>query len=157
MKICNSKLILYAVLQKLRLLYLTFLHSKRDDRNFEAEASEAGHGGMDYVMMFDLINAHSRNIGCRRRVLTLVYSNDKRSKSDNNTVVCFVFSRSATDFDHKQCNEDQPSGCLRCAPTISVVCCDMCHPLAFEGLFTPKPRASRGLRKSTVKPYNSDR
>ena len=107
--------------------------------------------------ILDFVNAHNRNIGCRRRVLTLVYSNDKCSKSDNNIIACFAFSRSATDFDHKQCNEDQPSGCLRCAPTISVVCCDMCHPLAFEGLFTPKPRASRGLRKSTVKPYNSDR
>lgn len=106
--------------------------------------------------ILDFVNAHNRNIGCRRRVLTLVYSNDKRSKSDNNTIACFIFSRSATDFDHKDCDEDQPLGCSRCAPIPSIVCCDMCNPIAFEGLFGPKSRTTRGLRKSTVKPYDSD-
>ncbi|EPS93458.1 hypothetical protein FOMPIDRAFT_1090729, partial [Fomitopsis schrenkii] len=103
-----------------------------------------------------LINADIRNIGCRRRVLTLVYSNDKHSKPDMNIITHIVFSRSATDFDHKDCDQDQPLGCARCAPVAPMVCCDICHPLAFEDVFTPKPsRTTRGLRKSTVKPYDS--
>lgn len=68
-----------------------------------------------------------------------------------------VFSRSATGFDHKDCDDNQPTGCSRCAPMTSIACCDICHPLAFEGLFAPKPRTTRGLRKSTVKPYDPDR
>ncbi|KAH9839264.1 P-loop containing nucleoside triphosphate hydrolase protein [Rhodofomes roseus] len=77
--------------------------------------------------ILDLINADVRDIGCRRRPVTLVYSNDKR---------------------------DSPTGCLRCAPTTSIVCCDLCHPIAFEGLAVSGARPTRGLRKSTIKRYD---
>ncbi|TFY54480.1 hypothetical protein EVJ58_g8840 [Rhodofomes roseus] len=86
--------------------------------------------------ILDLINAGVWDIGCQRRPVTLVYSNDKRA------------------FDHLECDEDSPTGCLRCAPTTSIVCCDLCHPIAFEGLAVSGARPTRGLRKSTIKRYD---
>lgn len=48
-----------------------------------------------------------------------------------------------------------PSGCTRCQPRNSKVCCDLCNPDSFAFLDPPtslstKPRA---LQKSTIKPF----
>ncbi|KAH9833827.1 P-loop containing nucleoside triphosphate hydrolase protein [Rhodofomes roseus] len=90
-----------------------------------------------HAAILDLLNADSRKIGCRRWPITLVYSNDKRS------------------WDHLECDPSSPSGCQRCAPSVSLVCCDLCHPLAFEELATTFTRPMKGTRKSTIKPYDS--
>ncbi|KAH9911457.1 P-loop containing nucleoside triphosphate hydrolase protein [Fomitopsis serialis] len=86
--------------------------------------------------ILDFINADVRNIGCRRRVMTLVYSNDKHT------------------FDHRECDDNLPSGCSRCAPMTSIVCCDLCDPTAFAELTISGTRSTRALRKSTIKKYN---
>ncbi|TFY58991.1 hypothetical protein EVJ58_g6058, partial [Rhodofomes roseus] len=88
-----------------------------------------------HAAILDLVNAEHRKIGCRWWPITLVYSNDKR--------------------DHKECDTSSPSGCHRCAPATSLICCDLCHPLAFEEMAVSSTKPMKGQRKSNVKPYDS--
>ncbi|CDO77881.1 hypothetical protein BN946_scf184690.g2 [Trametes cinnabarina] len=87
----------------------------------------------------DLVNADRRGFGCRRKPLLLYYSNDHRS------------------FDHQACDPTTPSGCSRCSPKTTIICCDLCDPTAFEHILSPatSSAAARKMKKSSIKPYDS--
>ncbi|KAL6300824.1 hypothetical protein BKA93DRAFT_712309, partial [Sparassis latifolia] len=85
-----------------------------------------------------LINAETRGIGCRRKVITLVYSNDKRIS------------------DHLGCDRNSVQGCSHCALKLPAVCCDLCCSAAFEHLASvPTMQASKTTKKSNIKPYDA--
>ncbi|EPS94524.1 hypothetical protein FOMPIDRAFT_1055021 [Fomitopsis schrenkii] len=86
--------------------------------------------------VLDLINAASRGLGCRRQSITLVYSNDKRAS------------------DHMECDKLSPHGCARCSPKPMPVCCDLCHPAAFEALRVSARNTAKQTRKSNIKVYD---
>ena len=53
-----------------------------------------------------------------------------------------------------QCNDTSPHGCARCSPKPVLVCCDLCHPAAFEGLHISPRNVLKQIRKSHIKTYN---
>ncbi|KZT63806.1 hypothetical protein DAEQUDRAFT_770277 [Daedalea quercina L-15889] len=82
----------------------------------------------------DFINAMDRGFKCRQKPIALAYSNDER------------------DWDDIDC--DPPTGCTRCAPKVSIICCDLCHPDAFEYLKPlPKVTKEKAMKKSTIKKH----
>ncbi|KIJ96062.1 hypothetical protein K443DRAFT_10882 [Laccaria amethystina LaAM-08-1] len=86
--------------------------------------------------MDDFINAHV-DLGCRRVVPMLVFGNDQRPTND-----------------HLRCDDSTPGGCLRCKPKVHDICCDLCHPAAFEKFKAPLlPKPAKQPSKSHVKPY----
>ncbi|KDQ57303.1 hypothetical protein JAAARDRAFT_107435, partial [Jaapia argillacea MUCL 33604] len=59
-------------------------------------------------------------------------------------------------FDHLECDTSSPAGCQRCAPKTPTICCDLCKPDAFTHLKTTTSiSASKTMRKSHIKPYNT--
>ena len=42
------------------------------------------------------------------------------------------FYHDAATDDYKHCDPENPSGCTRCAPKTSTICCDLCHPSFFK-------------------------
>ena len=65
-----------------------------------------------------------------------------------------VLTLELADSDHLDC--DPPVGCTRCAPKISTVCCDLCHPDAFTYLAPlPKEPKEQGMKKSPIKKYDA--
>ncbi|KAI0687266.1 P-loop containing nucleoside triphosphate hydrolase protein [Earliella scabrosa] len=91
------------------------------------------------LVLKDLINAQRRGFGCRRKVISLYYSNDKRG------------------FNHKECNPDSPTGCARCSPRPLLVCCDLCEPVPFSDLFGGLSKATRKQKKSHIPPHDMTR
>ncbi|KAG2093560.1 hypothetical protein BD769DRAFT_1370648 [Suillus cothurnatus] len=83
-----------------------------------------------------LINAHLQNtILCRRRVFRVHFDNS--SAGENNFIIklCILdrFTYSLlTDPDHLAYDPSCLEGCLRCAPTLPEICCDIHHPNAFS-------------------------
>jgi hypothetical protein len=56
--------------------------------------------------------------------------------------------------DHLRCDDSTPDGCPRCKPKVHDICCDLCHPAAFEKFKAPivlKP--AKQPSKSHIKPY----
>jgi hypothetical protein len=58
----------------------------------------------------------------------------------------------ATD-DYKLCNTELPSGCGRCTPRTSHICCDLCHPNFFRKYLPDFEKQSRSAVKSNVKSF----
>ena len=56
-----------------------------------------------------------------------------------------------------QCDESSHRGCSRCSPKPTPVCCDLCHPAAFEGLRISPRNAIKQIRKSHIKAYDPGR
>ncbi|KAK7687654.1 hypothetical protein QCA50_008869 [Cerrena zonata] len=91
----------------------------------------------------DLINAGTREgLGCRRKVIEIYFENDKI----------------AGNTDHLLCDTSVSTGCLRCSPKPTTVCCDLCTPNAFIHLFPSSDTItkSRTAQKSRIPPYTMD-
>lgn len=58
---------------------------------------------------------------------------------------------------HHYCDPSNPSGCTRCAPHPSLLCCDICNSAHFAELFiSPTPvKPTRAPNRSSVKAYGT--
>ncbi|EPQ49751.1 hypothetical protein GLOTRDRAFT_134655 [Gloeophyllum trabeum ATCC 11539] len=83
----------------------------------------------------DLINAGSRGFNCRRKPITLSFSNDERV------------------WDHMDCDDRSSAGCARCAPKPNDVCCDLCSPDTVSKFSSEHPPAKKAMKKASIKPY----
>ncbi|KAF7296797.1 ATP-dependent DNA helicase RecQ [Mycena indigotica] len=82
----------------------------------------------------DFINAGTRGLGCRREPVLLYFQHPHMQPPL-----------------HLQCNPSSPTGCLRCAPQPSLLCCDVCLPEGFGNLAPiDMPRIVK-MAKTTVK------
>jgi len=55
---------------------------------------------------------------------------------------------------HLRCDDSTPEGCLHCKPKVHDICCDLCHPAAFEKFKAPTlPKLAKQPSKSHIKCY----
>ncbi|KAG6808474.1 hypothetical protein H0H92_004013 [Tricholoma furcatifolium] len=88
-------------------------------------------------VMDDYINAPGC-IKCRRTIPRLYFGNDKTPTND-----------------HLLCDPSQPTGCTRCAPRATTICCDLCHPSFFKQFTVTAESQTRAPSKSHIKRCDS--
>jgi len=83
----------------------------------------------------------------------LVFGNDQRRMVLLAKYICLLMPSPATN-DHLRCDDSTPDSCLRCKPKVHDICCDLCHPAAFEKFKAPiLPKPTKQPLKSHIKPY----
>jgi hypothetical protein len=85
--------------------------------------------------MDDFVNAQHRGMQCRRAVPQAYFGNKERARSESHvTPGCSLLTCRVTDSDHSLCDESLLTGCARCGPGSTTICCDVCTPAAFAFL-----------------------
>ncbi|KAF7981237.1 hypothetical protein HWV62_34599 [Athelia sp. TMB] len=124
-------------------------YARRAPQNKPLKEKVKGGAGDDrpeldvYGPIDDFINAKTRSeIGCRHVPVKLYLDGPTRIEAV-----------------HLQCDTSKPSGCTRCAPHSSDLCCDICNPEHFQSLFiSPTPiKSTRVPNRSSVKTYSATR
>lgn len=93
-----------------------------------------------YSPLDDFINARTREeLHCRRVPVKLYFDGLTPPMVDH----------------HLECDKSLSTGCTRCVPHKSLLCCDICNPEHFNPLFTnpPPPKQTRALNRTCVKWY----
>lgn len=65
-----------------------------------------------------------------------------------------MFKMSVATNDYILCDESLPEGCNHCRPQITDICCDLCHPDAFQKFYVQiGEKVSKAVGKSQIKAY----
>ena len=124
----------------------------------KAGASKKGKGkGRELeAAMDDYINAQHLGFDCRRIVPILYFRNDKTRKCSrvHLTFPSLTKYNPATDY-FTLCDTTKETGCDRCRPHVSAICCDFCHPEEFAKYHISVPEKSQKMAsKSHIKAFD---
>ncbi|KAF5381314.1 hypothetical protein D9615_008286 [Tricholomella constricta] len=112
-------------------------YAKRDNSEPGPSTMRKGKGraGLEVGSAMDDFVNKPEYITCRRTVPQLYFQNDVTQTDD-----------------HLNCDETTEAGCARCAPKVSAICCDLCHPSYFEQFTVTLETLPRAPSKSSIKP-----